>query len=266
MSTKCTKCKGATSSKGKPGDNGLPGLFGGYSSNWLFDAGTSSNPGAKDIRLNNATPSSATAIYVNKTNERSVDLSDFIAQFTSGNEYGFIRLFDEKDSSVFHYFRLTAVALASSVYTLTVSYIDGNGSFTDNNSLVLSFTPKVSKPKTIGYSFNTSTTDYISRVDPAAGVDIAVVLFDGLTFLGASPIAYDLIYDIDGGGTITAEMRDNTNTASISTPQVLASASQAIVTLAPTGNEPNGAAVFALKVTTASGTPTFKLYALNIKF
>lgn len=265
MSCKC-KCKGAVTARGDKGDSGIDGLFGGFSSNWLFDSGTANNPGVKDIRLNNADATAATAIYVNKTNERSVDLAAFLDAFVSGSNYGYIRLFDEIDSSIFHYFRITNLTIAGNVYTLTVTYIDGNGAFTDNNSLVLSFVPISTKPKTLTYSFATSTTPYITTGASPAAQTLITILFDGLTFLGASPVAYDIIYDIDGGGTVEVRITDETNAASIVAPINLVSAARAIQTLAPVGNEPNGAAVFTMQANTIAGTPTFKLYALNIKF
>lgn len=139
------KCTGATSSKGNKGDPGADGdngLFGGYSSNWIFNNGTSNNPSTTTLRLNNASPASATAIYVHKNNEGSVDLAAFLLSFSNSSSYGWVRLFEEFDSSKFAYYQVTGVSVSGDVTTLTVTYVDGNGTFTNAGSVVLSFVPK----------------------------------------------------------------------------------------------------------------------------
>ncbi len=138
-------CTGAVSSKGSKGNDGTDGedaLFGGFSSKWSFDDSNSSNPNVRTLRLNNSDPTLATEIYVNETNFGSIDLADFLHSFSNSGAFGFIRLFKEYDSSVFHYYRVTNNASSTGVATLTVTYIDGNGVFANKDDLVLTFTPK----------------------------------------------------------------------------------------------------------------------------
>ena len=77
MGCKC-KCKGATSSqgaKGNAGATGSRGEYGGYSSDWVFNASTGSGPASTNIRLNNATPASVTKIFISNVNADSVDVT-----------------------------------------------------------------------------------------------------------------------------------------------------------------------------------------------
>ena len=55
----------ATGLTGTAGTNGNDGLYGGWSLKWKFDTNTGSGTGTNEVRLNNASPASATEIYVN---------------------------------------------------------------------------------------------------------------------------------------------------------------------------------------------------------
>jgi hypothetical protein len=125
---------------------GPQGLFGGFSGEWLFSTGTTSTQSAGKLAFNNANIASATAIYVNKTNIDNKDLSLFLASFSNSSNYGLLRVFKEDDNSKFWYGTLTAIAgPTSNVYTLTVTTIltsFSSGTFTANDNVVMSFTPR----------------------------------------------------------------------------------------------------------------------------
>ncbi len=146
MSCSC-KCVGSTSSKGSKGNpgadgtDGVNGLFGGFSSNWIYDSSTANNPSTTQLRLNNADPSLATAIYINAQNAQGASLTGFLATITNGGVFGYVRLFDELDPSIFFYYHVTNLGLVGAVTTLAVTYIGGNQPIVIGNSMVLSFTP-----------------------------------------------------------------------------------------------------------------------------
>lgn len=121
---------------------GLDGLYGGYSSAWRFDSSSLSGiPLANYFRLNSSTFSSITSIIVSKTNKDNIDLTAFLNSFVNGSSYGKLRLFKEYDSSTFVDFNITNIVLSGSTFTITVSYILGNNSFSPNDSVVFTFTP-----------------------------------------------------------------------------------------------------------------------------
>lgn len=146
MSCSC-KCVGATSSKGNKGDAGAAGAagsqgeFGGFSGSWLFSTSTAVTPAATFLRLNNATPSSVTAIYVSDTNSDSLDYDAFLDSFSNDSKFGYIRIFKETDNTKFCTYKVTAVTDNGADHTLTVTYISSNSTFAANDSLVLTFSP-----------------------------------------------------------------------------------------------------------------------------
>ncbi len=151
----CNNCSGAVSAKGDKGNpgvngtNGNNGLYGGYSSKWIFDDSTGDHPGLTNIRLSAANPASATLIYINTTNADSIAIASFLTSFDNSASFGWIRIFKEYDSTIFSYYKITAVdttLYGGTVTKLTVNYVDGSGSgtipFVDGINMVLSFVPK----------------------------------------------------------------------------------------------------------------------------
>lgn len=126
---------------GQVGATGAQGEYGGYSSVWNFSTTTTSGTTAGQLRFNSGTYASVTTMYINKTNQDSTDLSNFLATLSNGTYYGKIRIFKESDSSKFWEGTITNVSAGASEYTLTVSYILANSTFAASDSVVLSFTP-----------------------------------------------------------------------------------------------------------------------------
>jgi len=132
-------CSAIQFPQGPSGPIGARGEYGGYSSNWLFDANTSNGTSFTFIRLNNAAFSSVTELYINDKNADGVDLSGFLASFNNSGNFGKVRVFKETDSSVFAMFDVTAVTDNTTEYAISVSYIESNGSFSASDSIVVSF-------------------------------------------------------------------------------------------------------------------------------
>lgn len=124
------------------GADGEDGLFGGFSLPWNFSTSTSTNPATGTLRFNNTTYSSVTNLYINTTDNNSVDASSFLAAFSNSSNYGLIKIFKEDDSSKFWMGTITGVTNSGSYYTIAVTYITHNSSFAGNNNLVVTFTPK----------------------------------------------------------------------------------------------------------------------------
>jgi hypothetical protein len=137
---------------GQVGATGAQGEYGGYSSVWNFSTTTTSGTTAGQLRFNSGTYASVTTMYINKTNQDSTDLSNFLATLSNGTYYGKIRIFKESDSSKFWEGTITNVSAGASEYTLTVSYILANSTFSASDSVVLSFTPHGIGAKPLLYS------------------------------------------------------------------------------------------------------------------
>jgi hypothetical protein len=167
----CINCSQNNNNIFNNDQDGLNGLYGGYSSAWLFDASSlSGSPTTSYFRMNNATLSSVTSIIINKTNKDNIDLSSFITTFNNNGNFGYLRLFKEYDSTTFVDFKITATSVSGNIYTLTVIYVTGNNTFSSNNSTVFSFTPNgnitsngtVLLGKLIGANMNITTDQLIT--------------------------------------------------------------------------------------------------------
>jgi hypothetical protein len=136
---------GATGATGAAGSNGAVGEPGGFSSTWVFDAGTSANPIATEMRFNNATLASVTEIYINDTNSASIDMDAFLDSFSNTvntvNYFGLLKIYKKSNSNIFWYGRITALVDNGADHTLTVTHIQSNGVFVADDVMVVNFTP-----------------------------------------------------------------------------------------------------------------------------
>lgn len=186
---------------GQVGATGAQGEYGGYSSVWNFNTTTTSGTTAGMLRFNNATYASVTTMYINKTNQDSTDMSNFLATFSNGTYYGKIRVFKETDSSKFWEGTITGVSSGATEYTLTVTYILSNSTFSASDSIVLSFTPHGLGAKPILYSaygnYYSATTGSWVVPDPACEFTIPA----GVLATSGDYIEVLIIGNIGGSGS-----------------------------------------------------------------
>ena len=127
---------------GNAGTNGSNGLYGGWSLKWKFDDNTGSGTGSNEVRLNNASPASATVIYVNDDAYGTGAADVFLSSVTSA-PFGKIKIFKEYDSTIFWLATITAAdatAVPAEV-AFTVTDVVTNGTFTDGDDIVLTLAP-----------------------------------------------------------------------------------------------------------------------------
>jgi hypothetical protein len=142
MSCSCNDCNDITLFTGAPGADGNNGIFGGHSSKWKFDGSTTApGPSSTFIRVNNATLSSVTEIYINEANFDSLDVSAFLTSFNATGDYGLIRIFKEFDANTFWIGQITNIVDAGTYRTLTVTHTQSNGTFATDDAIVVTFTP-----------------------------------------------------------------------------------------------------------------------------
>jgi hypothetical protein len=105
---------------------------------------TDADPGDGTLRLNNATVSSVTQIFVDLAEFFGSDVTDWLDSLDNapGTSKGRIRLYLRTDPAVWADFSLTGVTSATGYRKLVVTYNDHAGSFTtDPGDIVLDFTP-----------------------------------------------------------------------------------------------------------------------------
>ena len=141
MGCDCGNCPDSSVLVLNEGADGLNGLFGGFSSGWLFETNTSTPPSNRYIRFNNSTLSSVTQIYINELNQNSISHVNFLNSFNTYGTYGLLKVFDQFDSTKFWFGRVDNLVDSGTYFTLTVTHIFSNGTFTNNSAIVVSHIP-----------------------------------------------------------------------------------------------------------------------------
>jgi hypothetical protein len=133
---------GANGTNGTNGAPGTNGLYGGWSLKWKFDTNIGSGTGTNEVRLNNASPASATVIYVNDDAYGTGAADVFLSSVTSAS-FGKIKIFKEYDSTIFWLATITAAddTTVPAEVKFTVTDVVTNGSFTDGDDIVLTLAP-----------------------------------------------------------------------------------------------------------------------------
>lgn len=104
---------------------------------------TMADPATGYLRLNSVTISSVTAIAIDDqlASSGNPDISAYIATWddTTGTDKGTLIIRDASDTSKFAIFQVTGLTDNTGWTELTVTYIDGAGSFTNDGDLFLSY-------------------------------------------------------------------------------------------------------------------------------
>jgi hypothetical protein len=133
---------GAQGTTGTQGTTGQNGNFGGASFDYTYSTTTAAaDPGAGKIRFNNATITSATAMYIDSTNDAATDLSSFLNTIDDSTSTikGHFRVSAKFDDSIFALFTISSLVDQTGWFTVNGSYVSGNGSFSDLADTVITF-------------------------------------------------------------------------------------------------------------------------------
>jgi hypothetical protein len=142
--------------EGLPGINGINGIFGGWSGAWIFRASTSGPSATREIRLNNTSLSLVTSMFINKTNRDNLNYANFLATFDNSGYFGKLRLFKEFNNNQFIFAEVLAVTDNGTEYQVDISVVLSNGSFSQNDNIVLTFTPNNNSDEPSKERLNTS--------------------------------------------------------------------------------------------------------------
>ena len=173
---------------------------GGDSAQFKYSTTTAdADPGSGYIRFNNATLASATAAYVDDAEINGTDVSAWVQSFddVTGNatNRGRIRMSKSNTLDTWAVWKVSgAVTDASGYSKLVLTYIDGAGTFANDDKVFLSFVASGEDGAIPGYyyKFDAGTSD----TDPGAGE----IAFNNGTYASVTAIYID---DADQNGVTT---------------------------------------------------------------
>ena len=129
------KCWVAFTASGE--DGAIPGYF------YKFDTNTAdSDPGAGELKFNNGTYASATAIYIDDADANGVTTQADTATWGASDSVikGFIHIVDINDSSTYARFKVGAAVTDASGYNkITVAHLTSNNTFSAADELSVTF-------------------------------------------------------------------------------------------------------------------------------
>lgn len=258
---------------------GYDGIYGGYSSEWKFEASVAAGATAGYFRFNNATLASVTEIYVSDTNSVSVDVDKVLDSFSNSSVYGLIRVFKEYDPTIVWYGSITSVTDNGTYHTLVVTWVDSNGTFAAPDNCVITFTPRGTTGATgaTGTSgtagkgmFLSFTQDpevpYVQSSADAAYVDIATILWPGSTNVGTFTVIKAVAWTSNAASAANFKIIDETNTTTIAEQVGVTSTSDANIisfTTVPLANLTTGAAVWRVQAYNTGGADQARLGAIS---
>ena len=119
-----------------PAGGGGGGGDGGFAYKFAFSTNTDGTPTTGQIEYNNATPGSATFLYIYETDSSGVAIDPWLDSFTD-RDWVFI---SNADKTKHHTFRLNGIfASGASIDTIPVTYQFGTGTFSGAETIYVSF-------------------------------------------------------------------------------------------------------------------------------
>jgi hypothetical protein len=189
------------------------------STSWLFDSTTTdADPGSGEFRLNNATPASATAAYIDNENAGGNSVTawlDAIDDNGASTNRGLLYICDyEQVTEVFRIYTVSGSVVDGTGYRkLTLAHVAGAGTFTAGTQYSITFIPRGA-----------------NGADGAAGeVPNSRTLTAGAGLTGGGDLSANRTFDVGAGTGILA----NTNDVAIdkaSVANVRAAASNKVLT------------------------------------
>lgn len=216
--------------KGDKGDTGAAGATGttGATGSTSFNFSTTTedaDPGSGIFRLNNATASSATAIYVDNNNSGGSDVSGWLDTIDDGGNSSFrgqLFIFDAlSPKTVYRIYNVTGSVVNGTGYRkLTVAHVNGAGSFTNGNEIVWAFFPAGKQiDETIIIAVSDETTAITTGTAKVTfRMPFAMTLSGVRASLGTASSSGNPAIDINEGGvsifstTLTIDANEKTST------------------------------------------------------
>ena len=263
--------KGPTGGGCNNGKKWSNGLFGGWSDKWNFNDGNTAFPASGQIRLDTADPSTATHIYINKTDANSLNVHSFLDSFDNNGKYGWIRLFKEYDSTIFSYHKIIGMSIVGDVYDFTVdsSATDKSTAYVNNINMVVSFTPRHKENNTLDYSFATGgETPYIIITGTNPAALCCYLIYEGNTYHGSKIKDITVLYKNSIANSMIISVNDVTNTLNLAYGTVAtAGANPVLLTLTKANDSSVARSIISVNIlNTGEISTAIHLYGISITF
>lgn len=170
---------------------GSAGKSSGHSYLWATST-ASSDPTAGFVKANNATISSATALYISETDNDGNGIAANIGTWDDSTStiHGRLKIYNPLTPANFAYFDVTGTNTDNGTWdTVNVSYVSSGGSFSASDALYVLFIPKGDKGD-VGPGGNATlssvTTHGVAIISGATTATSTAVMTDGQLLVGQS--------------------------------------------------------------------------------
>jgi hypothetical protein len=133
--------QGTTGTQGTLGSQGTVGSFGGATFDYTFlTSTTNADPGTGNLRFN-ASPTTATAMYIDASDDAATDLSTFLNTIDDSTSTikGHFRVSQKLDTSVFKLYTISSLTDNTGWFTVNCSYVSGNGTLSNSDDVLITF-------------------------------------------------------------------------------------------------------------------------------
>jgi len=138
--------------QGTAGTNGTNGINAGLSYTYSSST-TASDPTSGKLKFNNATLSSATALYISETDANANVIGAELATWddSTATVKGTLKAYKSNDPTKFAVFQITGSVTDNGTWdTFNLTYVAGGGAFSDGDPLTLTFARTGDNPSIIG--------------------------------------------------------------------------------------------------------------------
>ena len=149
--TGATGPQGPTGATGADGSDGSDGAFGGATFEYQFNTATSGDPTSGKIGFENANLSTATELRIDDEDVNGSNIEAFLRTIddSTSSIKGHIRICNKTDASDFSVFSIGGANVEETGYhTVTVAYVAGATSFSNDETIIITFTRSGNKGDT----------------------------------------------------------------------------------------------------------------------
>jgi len=212
---------GPTGVQGETGVTGATGSFGGITVDYTYDdTANASGIAAGELRFDNSTISSATAMYIHQLNDASTNLSSFLQTIDDSTSTikGHYKVSLKNNPEVFALFTISSVTDNTSpdgYFTVSSAYVSGAGSITDGADVLITFART-------GDKGDDGATGATGATGPTGSDAVLTLSFNAQTGTSYTLAAddKDKLVELNNASAITVTVPNNTSVGIVDGAQV----------------------------------------------
>ena len=134
--------QGVQGPQGILGLQGTTGSFGGVTFDYTFDTSVANgDPGTGKLRINNATLSSGTAMYIDNRDDNFIDISTFLATIDDSTSpiKGHFKITKVGSPEIFHLYTISSATPIGGYFNVACAHVDGNGTLSNLDDITITF-------------------------------------------------------------------------------------------------------------------------------